>query len=400
MTVLSKIFNPQSKVLYHLDTVLDYFDGKNVDPITMEIDPSNACNHSCPFCISGHIHLKKFKGTEFFNRQMMDKKTLLNLVHDLSKTKIKSIAFTGGGEPTMNPSLKEAIVYLKKNSNIQLGMYSNGSMMERFDLFDTIAQSLEWIRVSIDAGKKKSYDNLRVTNSSNNFDVVLSNIKKLVERKKALKSNIILGVGFVVTQDNYNEVIDFANLFKSIDIDYCQFKPEIIQIERNGTQDDKKQQISSEFWAYKIIDLLNEASEILGKKFESNAYKIEDLIIDQENYGRGYKECIGSQFQPCIGADGHVYVCTNHRGHKKYSYGNLYEESFEKIWGNIKKRQKIMNLINKKEKFCNCTQLCKPHESNKMLWSIKNNLKNKEAIKDLKKKSKEIGSSLVHKNFI
>ena len=59
-----------------------------------------------------------------------------------------------------------------------------------------------------------------------------------------------------------------------------------------------------------------------------------------------------------------------------------------------------MNIIDKKEKFCNCTQLCKPHESNKMLWSIKNNLKNKEAIKDLKKKSKEIGSSLIHKNFI
>ena len=400
MAVISKIFNPQSKVLYHLDTVLEYFDGKNVDPITMEIDPSNACNHSCPFCISGHIHLKKFKGTEFFNRQMMDEETLLNLVQDLSKTKIKSIAFTGGGEPTMNPALKEAIIYLKKNSNIQIGMYSNGSMMQRFDLFETIVESLEWIRVSIDAGNKKSYDDLRVTNSTNNFDVVLSNIKKLIQKKKELKSNIIIGVGFVVTQDNYKEVIDFANLFKNIDIDYCQFKPEIIQIERNGTQDNKKQQISSEFWAYKIIDLLNEASQILGKKFESNAYKIEDLIIDQENYGRGYKECIGSQFQPCIGADGHVYVCTNHRGHKKYSYGNLYEESFEKIWGNIKRRKKIMNIINKKEKFCNCTQLCKPHESNKMLWSIKNNLDNKVAIKDLKKKSKEIGNSLLHKNFI
>jgi len=400
MTVLSKIFNPQSKVLYHLDTVLDYFDGKNVDPITMEIDPSNACNHSCPFCISGHIHLKKFIGTEFFNRQMMDKKTLLNLVQDLSKTKIKSIAFTGGGEPTMNPALKEALIYLKKNSNIQLGMYSNGTMLKRFDLFDTIVKSLEWIRVSIDAGNKKSYDDLRVTNSSNNFDVVLSNIKKLVKIKKKLKSKIVIGVGFVVTQDNYKEIIDFAKLFKGIDIDYCQFKPEIIQIERNGTQDNKKQQISSEFWAYKIIDLLNEASQILGKKFESNAYKIEDLIIDPKDYGRGYSQCIGSQFQPCIGADGHVYVCTNHRGHKKYSYGNLYEESFEKIWGNIKKRQKIMNIIDKKEKFCNCTQLCKPHESNKMLWSIKNNLKNKEALKDLKKKSKEIGSSLIHKNFI
>ena len=59
-----------------------------------------------------------------------------------------------------------------------------------------------------------------------------------------------------------------------------------------------------------------------------------------------------------------------------------------------------MDIINKKEKFCNCTQLCKPHESNKMLWSIKSNLKNTTVIKDLKKKSKEIGSSLVHKNFI
>ena len=124
-------------------------------------------------------------------------------------------------------------------------MYSNGSMMQRFDLFETIVESLEWIRVSIDAGNKKSYDDLRVTNSTNNFDVVLSNIKKLIQKKKKLKSNIIIGVGFVVTQDNYKEVIDFANLFKDIDIDYCQFKPEIIQIERNGTQDNKKQQISS-----------------------------------------------------------------------------------------------------------------------------------------------------------
>ena len=39
-------------------------------------------------------------------------------------------------------------------------------------------------------------------------------------------------------------------------------------------------------------------------------YKIEDLIVDVKNYGRNYKMCIGSQFQPCIGADGNVYVCT------------------------------------------------------------------------------------------
>ena len=119
MTTSSKIFNPQSKVVVHTDRVLDYFKGKNVDPINIEIDPSNACNHSCPFCISGHLHLSKFKGTEFFNRQIMNKRVLMKLVKDLSNTNIKSISWTGGGEPTMNPNLKQAIKYIKENSIIE-----------------------------------------------------------------------------------------------------------------------------------------------------------------------------------------------------------------------------------------------------------------------------------------
>jgi cyclic pyranopterin phosphate synthase len=206
MSSESKIFNPQSKVVYHLDTVLDYFKNKNVDPINLEIDPSNACNHSCPFCISGHLHLNKFKGTEFFNRQMMHKDILMNLVKDLSKTKVKSVSWTGGGEPTMNPHLKPAIKYLKENSNIDMGMFSNGSMLTRFDLFETLVDSLSWIRISMDAGKAKSYDDLRITNRSNNFKVVLDNIKKLIKIKKERNSKITIGVGYVVTQDNYDEV--------------------------------------------------------------------------------------------------------------------------------------------------------------------------------------------------
>ena len=99
-------------------------------------------------------------------------------------------------------------------------------------------------------------------------------------------------------------------------------------------------QISSDFWLNKVTNILEEAKQILGSKFECNAYKLEDLIVDVKNYGRNYKECIGSQFQPCIGADGNVYVCTNHRGHKKYSYGSIYNKKFSEIWNNIEKKKK------------------------------------------------------------
>ena len=401
---MSRIFNPSEKVLCHLDTVDKYLKNQKYDPITIEIDPSNACNHSCPFCISGHLHLKKFKGTELFNRTMLSEPVFQNLIEDLTKTNIKAINWTGGGEPTQNPYLGRAISFIKKNSKIEMGMFSNGSLIERFDLFEIFVKSLEWIRISIDAGLPNTYNDLRKTNKNNDFKTVMKNIKKLIEFKKNFNSKIVIGVGFVVTEENYKEIEIFANLFKDIDVDYCQFKPEIIQIERKNSLGNQKQnikmQISSDFWLNKVVSSLEKAKVILGHKFECNEYKLEDLIVDSENYGRNYKECIGSQFQPCIGADGNVYVCTNHRGHKKYSYGSIIEKSFSKIWNDIETRKKIMNIINKKEKFSNCTQLCKPHESNKILWSIKKNVKDKDYLAKLKLKTKDLSKNLKHTNFI
>ena len=66
----------------------------------------------------------------------------------------------------------------------------------------------------------------------------------------------------------------------------------------------------------------------------------------------------------------------------------------------MNKRDCIMKKINIDEKFSNCSQLCKPHESNKLVWKIKENLNNKKFIEDLKKKSKEIKKTIVHPEFI
>ena len=99
-TVRQTMFNPQTKVLHHLDRVVEFLKNKNVDPINIEIDPSNACNHSCPFCISGHLHLSKYKGTEFFNRQMMSKEILMNFAKDITLLKqvgINPLIVHGGG---------------------------------------------------------------------------------------------------------------------------------------------------------------------------------------------------------------------------------------------------------------------------------------------------------------
>ena len=65
-----------------------------------------------------------------------------------------------------------------------MGMFSNGTGFKRFNLFETIVDSLSWIRVSLDFGLEDEYNKFRKTNKNNDFKTVISNIKNLVEIKK------------------------------------------------------------------------------------------------------------------------------------------------------------------------------------------------------------------------
>jgi cyclic pyranopterin phosphate synthase len=389
------MFDPRSKIFANAPIVFDYLKGKNPAPILIEFDPSNACNHGCYFCISSYIHLPESKGLETFDRSVMPKEVLMSACKSFIKMGVKTVNWTGGGEPTINPALKEAIEYIGQNSDIGMGMFTNGTLFDKFDLFDTLVDNMTWVRISIDAGTPETYNGVRRAKNNQDWDKMISNLERLLECNKKKGKKIDIGVGFVITLDTYEEIVDFAKTFAKYDVDYCQYKPEIVNRER---EDGVQREIA--FWKEKVDPLLEEAKEILGDKFQINGYKLNDLENDPTFFGRTYKKCLGSQVQPCVGADGHVYVCTNHRGYKEYSYGSLYDKSFEEIWNDIQKREGIMHQIEEVECFKNCTQLCKPHESNKAVWEMYENLGNEEYEANLLELSQSLSTTLKHKDFI
>jgi len=365
----SNIFNPQAKIYANADRALDFFENKNPAPVLVEIDPSNTCNHGCYFCISSYIHLPESKHLETYDKTVMPREILLQTCKDFIDMGVRAINWTGGGEPTINRHLKEAIEYIGKNSDIKMGIFTNGTLLDKWDLFDTMTEYMTWVRFSIDAGTPEKYNSVRRTKPNQGWDKMMQNLSKLIQSNNSKNRKIQIGTGFVITPDSYKEIVDFANNFAALDIDYCQYKPEIVNREReDGVQRDL------EFWQNEVEPRLNEAKQILGDKFQINGYKLTDLIKDRSSFGRTYKKCLGSQLQPCVGADGEVYVCTNHRGYKQYSYGSLHTKTFKEIWDDILKRQQVMNQIETVECFKNCTKLCKPHESNKAMWDIHENL--------------------------
>lgn len=388
-------FDPAAKILANMDYVERFLRNGISPPILVEVDPSNTCNHACTFCISSYIHLPESKELETYDKSIMPTDSLLTLSEDLIKIKTKAINWTGGGEPTVNPGLKEAVQLVGKSS-VKMGMFTNGTMLDKFDLFETLSDNMSWVRISIDAGTEESYNTIRRVRPAYDWNKMSSNLKELIKVRNKSGSKMDIGVGFVLTPENYTEVIEFSKFFNQFDLAYCQFKPEIVNKEREGGV-----QRTLEFFN-NLKPYLTEAESILGDKFQVNDYKITDLEEDRDYFGRTYKKCLGSQVSPCVGADGNVYVCTNHRGYKQYSYGSIYDKSFIDIWNDISVRNNIMKVIEEEEKFSNCTALCKPHESNKVLFSMytgyHESVNKEEYLNTLKNKSK--GVSPTHPEFI
>ena len=283
-----------------------------------------------------------------------------------------------------------------------MGMFTNGVLLDKFDLFDTLVDNMTWVRVSVDAGREKTYNWIRRPPKNQDWNKMRQNLSRLIEDNSEKGKKIDIGVGMVITPDTWEEIVDYAEAFKDFDLDYCQFKPEIVNREREGCI-----QREVEFWVDKVEPLVEQAREILGDKFQMNGYKITDLGNDPALLGRHYKKCLGSQIQPCVGADGHIYVCPNQRGYKQYSYGCLTERSFKDIWQDIGVRQKVMHQIDDVEKFSKCTALCKPNESNKMFYYLHeeynklDSVSDRETFKEILLDAKEnLSSELKHKEFI
>ena len=77
-----KIFDPQAKIKANVDRVIEFVETGNTSPVLIEVDPSNACNHACSFCLSSYIHFDKYKGTETFSRALMPREMLMGLCKD------------------------------------------------------------------------------------------------------------------------------------------------------------------------------------------------------------------------------------------------------------------------------------------------------------------------------
>ena len=266
------------KIMYYVDEVERLIAGEPVMPVTCEIDPTNRCQLTCDFCM--------FKGLRAGNNpEDLDLGLFRYLLLDLKKIGVKSITFTGGGEPTLHKDFAKMVEWAE-NLGFEYGLITNGIRLEKIERPD----HFKFIRVSLDAATSKTYTKLK---RSNCFDLVIQNIRY------ARNKGALVGISYVVNKINCTEIKKAQELARELDVAYIQFKPAW----HNGKP----------FVEYVIPG---------GKEtIDMRRYQPVDTV-----------PCMIAGLVGIIGADSKVYYCCQYRGNERYCLGDLKHATFPQIW--------------------------------------------------------------------
>jgi len=342
------------KLIWHLDRVYDWKQGKPIPPLHLDMGITTGCNMACTYCY-GVIQNRSGYGTDNKNIQHMPKEIIQRTFSDAKKIGVRSIALIGEGENTLNPHLLESIEY-GENIGLDLGLATNGIRIDRGKL-DTYLAGLTWLRVNISAGTVDSFYRIHKVRQ---FERVLDNISALVARKRQSNYSCTIGLQMVVTSENHDDIIPLAKIGRKLGVNYLVVKP------CSDTPDGDLKAPLEEYANF--FDIFREA-----EAQSTDDYNVVIKWTKMGNAGwKDYPVCYGTQFLLAVSGSGNVFPC----GHwfdvrsDEFIMGNLNDTplaeivSSERYWEVQKRVQTVdVNL--------GCESNCRQHYINQFLSSIK-----------------------------
>lgn len=289
-----------------------------VRPIHWDVDPSTVCDHrcrGCPYIFDGDTDPMlgvRRPAVAKSERTLLDFAKFVTFLADAREHGAQAITFVGGGEPTMHPHFA-AMLRATQSYGIKFGVVTH--LGRDYDEYTMDALSLAtWVRVSMNAARRETYLKHQ---GKDHFGNAFMNLATLADRGTRV------GVSFLITNDNYHEIVEAAVLAKRGGAAFIQFKP-IIEVGEIGR-------------AYKglehaILDALDEARTVADEDFQVLSQwgaRLRELQHHQDAEFKG--PCHVPRFNPKLGANGVVYTCCELAYSDEAALGSIYEEPLATI---------------------------------------------------------------------
>jgi MoaA/NifB/PqqE/SkfB family radical SAM enzyme len=147
----------------------------------------------------------------------MELKVFRKILHEVSSCVHSAIRFIGWGEPLLHPNLIAMVRESKEIApNIPLTLITNGYFLSENIAYDLMDAGLNLIEISIDAAYPESYAKRRCSKDKNAFNVVTSNVKKMLEYKNKFSTKIVVSYIVYPTKSSEEEFDVFSHYWKNL----------------------------------------------------------------------------------------------------------------------------------------------------------------------------------------
>lgn len=318
---MTAYIDPAQKLLGHMDRLHELRTaGRTSAPVNVEIDLSNRCSRGCEFCHFAYTHTRgplagKHEKPEgaLDSGDLMSPSLAVNILHQLAEAGVRSVTWTGGGEPTLHPDF-DAIVAEAARTTMEQGLYTHGGHIDRTRAA-LLKQKMTWVYVSLDAATPEAY---KRDKGVDGFEPVLQGVRNLV----AVQGPATIGLGFLIHRKNMDDIATMIALGKGLGVDYVQFRPAIryMMNEPDTPAEDRE-------WVEIAMRWL--------RTYQGDPFVIADVDrfgMYRDWQGHSYGTCFWTAMQTVITPNGRVWRCCNTRERPGAMIGDLSQESFAEVW--------------------------------------------------------------------
>lgn len=298
------------KLGWHHDRVKAWERGERIAPVTIDMALTRKCDYACSFC---------FAMTQANTGGVIDGRVMDRFLGDCARMGVRGISLVSDGESLLSPVYAYTV---QRGAELGISMASgtNGRVFTN-EVLNLVLPKLTYLRFNFSAGTRQRYAEIMGTKPES-YDRVTENVKAAVAIKQRRGITVTIGLQMVLMPQDADQILPFAELGRSLGVDYAVIK---------HCSDTEYGELGVDYSKYaELRGLLDEAESL---STEDYSCRVKWSKIDQGNV-RPYQRCYGPPFLLQISGSGLVAPCGqlfNDR-YAKFHMGNICEQSFYDIW--------------------------------------------------------------------
>lgn len=308
-------------------------------PWHVQIDLTNRCNNDCIACwCNSPLIGEKGMDPETRNKQL-SRDTVFRLIDELDELGVRTIYFTGGGEPFMHPDILEFMRVIKQKG-IHLDMSTNFTLVDRRVAEQLVDIGIDHMNLSLWAATPETYAVQHPNKDRQTFLRMTETIEFIrdLKRRRGM-SGPRLGMYNVINRENYfeiSEMLEYAYRHGMDDISFVPVDTVPECTDKIGLVEEHLDSLARQIEAFpaKAAELQRRYGHRVDiSHLETFAGRVQSTTAQSAQYDakllQSMPSCYAGWSFARILASGDVNSCLKSF---KIPVGNIYEQSFKEIW--------------------------------------------------------------------